>query len=203
MGAELTGNGNKEQGLSFQLGREKAHVLVLKPEELAQRNAILDAILNLSALRYTYQLVYLAAPRLFGASVDAMMFRSRGIGLLFYDERRIDEAVPAQSLQPEQATARSPDDDKAVVTELATLRTMYVEMERTINQLRDDLSSLHNPRPVREEPRILPATEVITTPPSFHQDRINVGELPSYFVNNPWLDVLAKRGSGERERIAG
>jgi len=204
MGAQQTVNMDQDQGLSFLMGVKKAHVLILKPDDLAQRNAILDAILNLSALKYTYRLVYLAAPRLFGASVDALMFKSRGIGLLFYDERRIDEAVPAQPLQTGQEPGPSQQDDKAVVAELATLKTMYLEMEQTINQLRNDLTALNNPHSMHEQtPRIPRPTQVITTQPSFPQNPMHVGELPSYFVNNPWLDVLSKRGCGERDPIAG
>ena len=204
MGARQTANLEQDQGVSFQLGLEKAHVLILKQEDLARRNMILDAILTLSALRYTYQLVYLAAPRLFGASIDATMFKSRGIGVLFYDERRIDEAVPAQPLQVEQTPRTSQQDDNVVFTELATLRTMYLEMERSINQLRDDLMTLHNSRPLPDKVSSpTPSIHSIASPLRFHQDSMQGGELPSYFMNNPWLDVLSKRGSGEREPIAG
>ena len=204
MGAQRTANADQANGVSFQLGEEKAHVLILKPEDLAQRNAILDAILSLSALKYTYHLVYLAAPRLFGAGIDALVFRSRGIGLLFYDERRIDEAVSAQPMQAKQADRPSAQADETVAAELATLKTMYVEMERTIDRLRNDLTALNNRQPLHEDGlRIPQSMQVVTTAPSFHADHMHEGELPSYFLNNPWLDVLSKRGTGEREPIAG
>ncbi|HXX72990.1 MAG TPA: hypothetical protein VEI80_04780 [Candidatus Acidoferrales bacterium] len=204
MGAHQTPNRNQEKGVSFQLGTEKAHIIILKQDDLAQRNAVLDVILNLSTLRHTYQLAYLAAPRLFGAGVDSSMFSSRGIGLLLYDERRIDEAVPAQPLHAEsQMPNVTQSDDKAVVTELASLKTMYLEMERTINQLRTDITTLLNTRPPHEETfRVLPSPPMITPPETFHQNGVPAGDLPSYFMNNPWLDVLSKRGSGS-EPVAG
>ena len=203
MGAQCTTDPEENDGISFQLGAEKAHVLILKPEDLAERNAILDAILNLSALKYTHQLVYLAAPRIFGAGIDAIVFRSRGIGLLLYDERRIDEAVSAQPLESKQLASPSEQDDRPVVAELATLKTMYFEMERTINQLRNDLTALHNRQHLHQDTLIPPSAQMITTVPSFHVDHTPEGQLPSYFMNNPWLDVLSKRGTGEREPIAG
>jgi hypothetical protein len=204
MGAQPTANMTQEQGASFQVGAEKAHVLIVKPEDLGRRNAILDALLNLSALRYTYQLVYLAAPRLFGASIDATAFKSRGIGLLFYDERRIDEAVPAQAQQPQQRVdIPSQQDDVALKTELVALKTMCLQMKQTINQLRDDLTTLQSPHPPREVFRTPSSAPMIATTSSFHEDRLQRGELPSYFSNNPWLDVLSKRGSGENEPLAG
>jgi len=204
MGAQRTDQMDQGQGVAFQLGMDKVHVLVLKPEDMGQRNAILDAVLNLSALKHSYELVYLAAPRLFGASVDAMVFKTHGIGLLLYDERRIDEAVPAQPTRPEETVRHSQQSDESVLTELATLKTMYLDMERTINQLRDDLTTVHTPRAVGEQmPRTHPPLELITTPQRFSQSPPHGGGLPSYFVNNPWLDVLSKRGTGEREPVAG
>jgi len=204
MGAHQTPSGNQEKGVSFQLGTEKAHVIILKPDDLVQRNAVLDAILTLSTLRHAYQLAYLAAPRLFGAGVDSSMFSSRGIGLLLYDERRIDEAVPAQPLHAEpQTPSVIQNDDKAVVTELASLKTMYLEMERTINQLRTDITTLLNTQPPNEEAfRVSPSPRIMTPPETFHQNGMPAGDLPSYFMNNPWLDVLSKRGSGG-EPVAG
>ena len=203
MGAQPAVQNDREQGVSFLLGADKVHVLILKPDEMAQRNAILDALLNLSTLKFAYQLVYLAAPRLFGTSVDASIFRTRGIGLLFYDERRIDEAVPAQT-QTEQTSRPPQQADTTLVTELATLRTMYLEMERTIIQLRNDLTTLRIPQPIQDhQPRIAMPTPEIQLQSNFSTNVVHGGGLPSYFVNNPWLDVLSKRGSGEREPIAG
>ena len=141
---------------------------------------------------------------MFGASVDATVFRTHGIGLLLYDERRIDETVPAQPTHTEQGVRIAQQDDKSVLTELATLKTMYLDMERTISQLRDDLNSVHNLHTMREQIGRIPVPiDVITTHDSYDHDPPHGGPLPSYFVNNPWLDVLSKRGNGEREPIAG
>jgi len=203
MGAQPSVQTGQEQGISLTLGADKVHILILTQNDMTHRNAILDALLSLSTLRFSNNLVYLAAPRLFGTSVDASIFRSRGIGLLFYDERRIDEAVPAKT-QSEETARSSQKDDSTLVTEFAALKTMYLEMERTVNQLRNDLTTLRIPQPVQEpQPRIPLPTETIPTPASFPQSVIHGGELPSYFMNNPWLDVLSKRGSEERGHIAG
>jgi hypothetical protein len=204
MGAQSAGETGRNEGVSFLLDLDKIHVRILKPEDLMQRNAVLDAILGLSTLKSTYQLVYLAAPRLFGTSVDASIFRSRGIGLLLYDERRIDEAVPARPTKIEQTIRYSQHDDEAMITDLAMLKTRYLEMERMINQLRNDLTSLRESHPLQEQaPRIPVPTQLITAQTTFRQNVTHDGELPSYFINNPWLEVLSKRGTGEGEPIAG
>jgi hypothetical protein len=203
MGAQPIAQNDREQGVSFVLGADKVHVLILRPDEMAQRSAIMDALLSLSTLKFGYHLVYLAAPRLFGANIDASIFRNRGIGLLFYDDRRIDEAVPAQA-QTNQTPRHSQQPDTNFVTELATLRSMYLDMERTVSQLRNDITTLRIPQAMQDhQPRIPLSEQEIATQSNFPTGVVHGGALPSYFVNNPWLEVLSKRGSGEREPFAG
>jgi len=204
MGAHQTDNASStEPGLSFIFGAETVHVLVLKPSDLAHRNSIIDAVLSLSTLRNQYRLVYLAAPRILGATIDAATFRSRGIGLLFFDERRIDEAVAPQTMQLATLPEATPE-DPAVSTELATLKSMYLEMQRTLNQLRDDLTGLqHAPRTQVDLPRTPEPVRTVIAQPIFTHGVTQGEGLPSYFANNPWLEVLSKRGNGEHEAIAG
>jgi hypothetical protein len=203
MGAQHTIDAETDQGITFLLGSDKAHVLILKPDDMTRRNTVLEAVLNLSTMRSGYQLLYLAAPRLFGTSVDASIFSSRGIGLLLYDERRIDEAVAAHPLRIEQTARHSLQDEKTLVTELEALKAMYLEMDRTMNQMRNDLTALRNLGPVHSQTAGIPvATQLITTQRTFPQTAVQGAELPSYFANNPWLDVLSKRGTGAREPIA-
>jgi hypothetical protein len=205
MGAHQTDNASStEPGLSFLFGAETVHVLVLEPADLAHRNAIIDAVLSLSTLRNQYRLVYLAAPRILGATIDAAAFRSRGIGLLFFDERRIDEAVAPQAMQLPTLPAAMPPEDTVVSSELATLKSMYLEMQRTLNQLRDDLTGLqHAPLTQDDLPRTPEPVRVVAAQPIFAHGVTQGEGLPSYFANNPWLEVLSKRSNGEHEAIAG
>jgi hypothetical protein len=207
MGAQQTPNHDSNQtGLSFLVGADNVHVMVLKTQDLAQRNSIIDTVLKLSSLRNSCQTVYLAAPRLLGATIDASIFRAHGIGLLFFDERRIDEAVAPQPLQaPHLQLSQAPAQDAGLVSEVATLKSMYFEMERNLAQLRDDLKNLHEaprhggfaPQPSHPPLGGVPG-ESVFTPNMSHG-----GVLPSYFSNNPWLEVLSKRGRSENEPLAG
>ena len=207
MGARQSPNADSNQaGLSFLVGEDNVHVMVLKTQDLAQRNSIIDTVLKLSSLKNSYQTVYLAAPRLLGATIDASIFRAHGIGLLFFDERRIDEAVAPQPLQVTRPQLNpAPVQDPGLVSELATLKSMYFEMERNLTQLRDDLKKLH------ETPRNGGFAPQLSHPPLGGGPREPVyapnitqgGPLPSYFSNNPWLEVLSRRGRSENEPLAG
>jgi hypothetical protein len=207
MGAQQTPNPDSNQaGLSFLVGTDNVHVMVLKTQDLAQRNSIIDTVLKLSSLRNSYQTVYLAAPRLLGATIDASIFRAHGIGLLLFDERRIDEAVPPQPLQAARPQLTpTPAQDPTLVSELATLKSMYFEMERNLTRLRDDLKNLHEtPRNGGFAPQLShPLLGGISTEPVYSPPITQGGPLPSYFNNNPWLEVLSKRGRSENEPLAG
>jgi hypothetical protein len=199
MGAQ-SNDTDSNSGLLFTVGQDRVHVAIIRPQDLAVRNRVIETVLNLSSMR-TAELVYLAAPRLLGATIDAGIFRSHGIGLLLFDDRRIDEAVPAQLVQRTTPSIQV-GNDGALVTELTTLRAMYGEMERNLAQLREDMRNLH--QNAREPERSLEQVRtpaVLSHEPVFTQSLptppVEPGALPSYFNNNPWLDVLSKRGRPE------
>ncbi len=205
MGAQQTeATPNVQAGLTFLLGSDKVHVMVVRSEDFVQRSKIIDTVLGLASLKNSFHLHYLAAPRLLGASIDAGIFRSHGIGLLLFDERRIDEAVPAQLVQPIITQPSPQSNDGGVVTELATLKSMYLEMEKTIAKLREDLTSFQE-MPERSSRTFEDArpSRLVAVQPMFAGANANGGQLPSFFTNNPWLEVLSKRGRSGNEPIAG
>ena len=191
-------------GLSLVFGSEKIQVIILKNDDFTYRNKIVDTLLALASLRNKSKLVYLAAPRLFGAMIDAAVFRSYGIGLILFDERRLDEVVAPQPLQaPQQQTTESPD--PALIRELSGLRSMYLEMQKNIAELHEELKRLQeglyrtpnatstNTGHNRHDPTFLSRELAFSNPGA---------QLPSFFTNNPWLDVLSKRGRTENEAFA-
>jgi hypothetical protein len=181
------------------IGSEKIHVAILKNDALMEGNKIVASILDLSALRSSADQLYLAAPRLLGTAIDADVFRSHGIGLLLFDDRRIQEVVPARQIRPPVGPiVQNPD--QGIASELATLKSMYTNMERTISNLREELKSFREITLSRPTPsqRIIPAPPGQTAPRFIESE----GELPSFFANNPWVEVLSKRGREATETLA-
>lgn len=206
MGAQQTERAEIPQNnLAFLSGSEKVLVVILRNEDCVQRNKVIETILSLTALRNSTQLLYLAAPRLLGGSIDAAIFKPYGIGLLLFDERRIDEAAPPQPIQPTQTIQQmSQNPDPGVLTELATLKSMYAEMERNMAALREDLKTFQRGSESHTSKTELTSPSRISRPESmFANPSFSGGQLPSFFANNPWLDVLSKRGRSGDEPIAG
>jgi hypothetical protein len=188
------------KGLTLLLGFEKVHVAILKNDAFLQRGKIIESIMGLSSLKGAVNQLYLAAPRLLGTTIDVEIFRSHGVGLLLFDDRRIDETVPPQSIQTVQGELRSQTPDPAFASELAELRSMYLEMERTVAKLREDLTSLKGTRT-----SAVSTSERISAPPIFRTEgkfARSGGDLPAFFSNNPWLEVLSRRGREEAGPLA-
>ena len=203
MGARhISAQQEKESLLTFSIGDEKLIATILTATDVIQRNRVLDKILHLTALRSPTTLLYIVAPRLLGASLDAGVFRSQGIGLLLFDERRIEQTVTPEirsiSIQRPESTLTL---DPSLLAEVASLRSLYSEMEKTLESLRAELRSFKETTQVSERASDFVFESVKRSSPI--QAEPNYGSLPSFFSNNPWLEVLSKRGSLEAPPLAG
>lgn len=194
--------------LSFQLGNDRLSVSVLTAKEMIQRNRIIETLLHVSSLRSAGARLYVAAPRVLGATLDAQIFRSYGIGLLLFDDRMIEETVKPQITQAQEQLQPTPtltSPELTLLSELVTLKSMYVELEKNMERMMTEFRSLREnvPVPARtllQAPEHAPFEAIRTAP--FSVD-MRGNSLPSFFTNNPWLDVLSKRGRSEVTQFAG
>jgi len=192
---------NAPPGLTVSLGSDKVHIAILMNDVFLRGGKIIETVVNLTSLKDSVNLVYLAAPRLLGTTIDSEVFRSCGLGLLLFDDRRIDETIEPQHILRHPSEQSGERVDAAIVTEVATLRSMYLEMERTVSGLREDLKRFEENFNCPPSP----ASEISSSPILHHEPNFTGGsaELPSFFSNNPWLDVLSRRGREEVTPLAG
>jgi hypothetical protein len=191
---------NAFTSLTFILGQEKVHVMILDNDAFVRRGKIIESVMRLASLRDSVSQLYLAAPRLFGTTAEVEIFRSQGIGLLLYDNRRIDEAVAPQRFQSRQSES-TPNQGGTLLNELAALKSMYLQMARDVSKLREELKGYE-----KRTNSFSTVPERIHSPSLLPQELTHEGpraELPSFFNNNPWLEVLAKRGREDTSPIAG
>jgi hypothetical protein len=187
-------------GLTVSLGSDRIHTAILKSDAFLQKSKVMESMMNLAHLTRSVNQVYLAAPRLIGTTLDADIFRSQGIGLLLFDDRRIDETVAPQSFRASGQEQYDPIPNTALATEVARLKSMYWEMERTVARLREDLKTFQQNISSTQEAHVRISSPIAHEEPRFTE--VSAG-LPSFFSNNPWLDVLSKRGREEAAPIAG
>jgi len=192
---------NAPTGLTLILGQERVHVMILNNDVFLRGGKVIESIMTLTSLRDSVNQLYLAAPRLLGTTVEAEIFRSQGIGLLLYDNRRIDEAVAPQTFRLRRSESATPDQGETLLNELAALKSMYLEMERDVSKLREELKTYQERiSSISTIPERIASPSLLPQEPRYAGSS---GELPSFFSNNPWLEVLSKRGREEASAIAG
>jgi len=202
MGAQQCSDESTDpRSLSFKLGNETIRVVTIRKEEILESSKVLDTILYVTSLRQTADVLYLAAPRLLATTIDSQIFKTHGLGLILFDDRKIEETIEgriAPELAPKPINTAVPDQN--LLSEFTVLKSMYAQMEKTIEDMREELKAINQstratePRPPTrtesiEAPRP-PTTYTITPHPA-------QGPLPSFFNNNPWLEVLSRRGRPE------
>jgi len=202
MGAQPTGQ-DAPDILGFTLGSERIRVVLLKNDALLDRGKLVDGIIRASSLKHQVELVYVATSRLIGTSIPANLFSSNGMGLLLFDDRRIQEVVTPQASRPAPTPNSLPVADGFLAKELTDLRAMCADLERTVGLLRREMDQLRSASlnhgstedtttHVKEQP----------TNAEFYQNTVALNNLPSFFVGNPWLEVLSRRGVAEGDEIA-
>jgi len=207
MGAQQCSAENSDRrSQSFKLGNEIILVVTLQNEDILESSKVLDTILHIASLRQRANVLYLAAPRLLATTLDTRIFKTHGFGLILFDDRRIEEAIEGRITHeptPKQINTAIPDQN--LLSEFIALRSMYAQMEKTIENMREEMKTINQnammrttePRaPVRMESESnevasRPSTSYTITPHPLQ------GPLPSFFNDNPWLEVLSRRGRPE------
>jgi len=175
--------------LAFTDGRTTTYLKVFEKDDLEERNSLLQVALNAMSYLQVANRAYLVLPKVHAAIMDAAILRERGLGLIVYDSKGVEEVLPA-SLFEHDAKSAKPSAD------LERMKSRISALERTVETLASELSrikstKLEQPEARRTYPEIPASIEPQKPQP-----------LPSFLQDNPWLDILSKRGR-ESDQIAG
>lgn len=180
-----------ENHLTFKVDNSILSIEILSGKEILDKNAILNSALKaIQKFEYSNK-VYLALPKVYASIIDSEILQNHGLGLLTYDEKEVKEVVPAKFIKKQLIVKE--DYEKKIEElkiELKKLKENYIILKGVVDALKNEISKLKAgliKTPLIKEEKI---TEV---KPQIKQET-SIGELPSFFKNNPWLEVLAKRG---------
>lgn len=177
----------KKPEISFTDGLNTTYLRVLQKRDLTGRNGLLKVAVDSVSFTSVANKVYVALPKIYAAVLDAAILREHGLGLIVYDARGVEEVLPASLFEHRSEVKPS--------VEIEQLKRRISTLERNLETLSSELTRVKSMRP-------LPAPR-----PSEHDGPV-VPEpskpdfLPSFFEDNPWVDILAKRGR-EPEQVAG
>jgi len=112
--------------------------------------------------------------------LDASMLQDRGLGLLVYDSRSIEEAVVPRHFERHSANIEADVD-------IEWMKNRISALEKTVENLAHELSTV-------KAKRI--ELDAIPTQPKLPSDVSDSksDKLPSFLKDNPWVDILGRRG---------
>ncbi|MEM1557529.1 MAG: hypothetical protein QXR44_03085 [Thermoproteota archaeon] len=195
-GFQPAGYGEELGELVLSNGRDNILVKVIFEDD-ADRNALYEELASVVEKTSEYNMVYIAAPRALGESVETALFMKKGVGLIVYDDYGAEEKISAKTyrrslVKQDQGVIRIQFDEK----NLRRIESIITDLSERIDSLEKAYFSLL--REVREIKSLLEKrTVVIDMPveksPSKMEEYVESGELPSFLRDNPWVEILSKR----------
>ena len=173
--------------IAFTDGESTIYVKVFSKEELSDRNSLLDAVLQSLRLVGKANRVYLALPRIYSTILDGRILQRHGLGLLICGGKGVMEAIPAKQHEINVHEELSSDEMRVILKglhELRDLKRRVLELEETVRVLSEEISRLKSMRVRVRAEEIKPPPVSVSIPQ----------ELPSFFKDNPWLEILTRRG---------
>jgi hypothetical protein len=181
----------EESNLTFKNGSLIFSIEILSGEEILDKNAILNSALKaIKKFEYSNK-VYLALPKVYASIIDGEILQSHGLGLLTYDEKEVKEVIPAKLIEKHSIIKEEyAKKIEELRVELKKLKENYITLKGVVDSLKIEVTKLKTglikPPLIKEEKAI----EVKAQP----KIEASTSQLPSFFKDNPWLEVLAKRG---------
>jgi len=191
-------------------GRREIIVNILDEDIFAIRGAIQDALLQAEKLKGKFDGVAIAIPRKYQRAVDEDVMALHGFGLIIYDNLGAEEIIPPkirEGIRSKKEEERELDKSRSVRGEeiiqlrrdfsrvlkvLEEIEARLDRLEKEQNKLIKRIADVENK--LRElskaEPRI--REEAKATPKTISRVKVEEG-LPSYLVDNPWIEILSRR----------
>jgi len=208
----------EEPDMAFEGPGGLAFVIILDGRAIGNRAVFTDAIMRASALRGECNFLYLAVPRAVAPFVDTEVLRKRSTGLLVVDEEGVFEALASPRRPLRKSGAEGGGSVEELLDRIALLEDRISALESELMAIRPLLNELGSVRKLREDVKAISSrldslsrridmisSSVLMRPeaprppprPSPAPGPPELEGLPSFFKDNPWLEILARRGRDE------
>lgn len=195
-GFHPVGYGEESGELVLSNGRDSVLVKIIFEDD-ASKTVLYEELASIVDKASEYNMVYIAAPRALGESVETASFMKKGVGLILYDDYSADEKISAKTHR--KTLAKQGQEVVGVQFDEKSLR----RIEFLIRELSERIDSLEKAyfsllREVREIKSLLEKrTTIVDKPleklPSKVEEYTEPGDLPSFLRDNPWVEILSKR----------
>jgi len=187
-------------------GSREIFVSILDEDALMSKGALQDALLHAEKMKSRYDGVCIAVPRKYAKAIDDNVMILHGFGLIIYDRMGAEEIIPPRFRERREAHQRleghgrdahtSSQEIVELKKQISKLLRVIEELEARLDRLEKDHRSLIE-RVARLErsglasPAVGEKSERAESMPPAEVKR--VGSLPSYLVDNPWVEILSRR----------
>jgi len=186
-------------------GKRELAVNILTEDLITSRGALHDALLQAEKLREKFHGVVIAIPRRFQRAIDEGVLAIHGLGLVIYDNLGAEEVIPPKIKEAEKIGGiEKPISSSSTISEeiLMKLRSDISRLMKVIDEMEARLDRLEKGQrrlelemnKIKEElskTKQVEAKEELVKPQVI---RVEAKKLPSYLVDNPWIEILTKRG---------
>lgn len=187
--------------------------LRISTEEFPTESYITDELSNVMRNRFNYNKAYIAFPQSARGLINGRLFRSSRVGIYIYDlsstdpEKAVEELIPSIPIQLQQVAnddlRRRIDELEKIINNLRSdpLNADSKSLVRDINELKDRLARIEHELGKLTE-RVSKLEGMVRSSDKNQSMNPQVStmvsdELPDFLNNNPWVNVLKKRGGGE------
>ncbi|MFB6470545.1 MAG: hypothetical protein TU36_004840 [Vulcanisaeta sp. AZ3] len=209
-GLRLEYEGGRE--LVFLEGNNKVYIRVSN-EEFPTESQIIDELSDTMKNRLSYNKAYIAFPVNARGLINGKLFRSHWVGVYLYDlsttdpDKAVEELIPSIPIQTQQGSneevmrrlgelevrinelrnnLNNTEVPQSLIKEIEELRSRLMRIEGIISDLLNRVNKLENSSVVATtQQSIMGSAEGSTT-----------SNLPDFLSNNPWINVIRKRGEG-------
>lgn len=184
--------------LVFSSDKDTVLVKVLFEDE-SDMEALLHTLASITKKAPEYNMIYIAAHhRILKEGLDTSLFMRIGLGLIIYDDFDIYEEVSAESRKRGVPAKKTQQPVEAMLIEKNLMRIEYSIRglsERVESLEKAYLSLLREVREIRSivEKRGIPTERIIQKASVESGELVEVGDLPSFLKDNPWVEILSKR----------
>ncbi|BDR91767.1 hypothetical protein [Vulcanisaeta souniana] len=184
--------------------------LRISTEEFPTESYITDELSNVMRNRFNYNKAYIAFPQSARGLINGRLFRSSRVGIYIYDlsstdpEKAVEELIPSIPIQLQQVAnddlRRRIDELEKIINNLRSdpLNADSKSLVRDINELKDRLARIEHELGKLTE-RVSKLEGMVRSSDKNQSMNPQVStmvsdELPDFLNNNPWVNVLKKRG---------
>lgn len=188
-------------------GRREILVSILDEDALTNRGAFQDALLHAERMKSKFDGVCIAIPRRYLRIIDEDVMALHGFGLIIYDRMGAEEIIPPRLREKRADTPSTPVSSMyqgmhANAQEIIELKRQISKLLRAIEELEARLDRLERDhrgladkvaRLERVRVEAQPDTGVERAEARTRGESKPRGKLPSYLVDNPWVEILSRR----------